>query len=131
MHNINTHILCVTIVVCTYRSVAMVACCCTGTITRIPRRVIRSRRWIVGIQEVTCKFSTMMVNMINSTWCLNTHDQCRHNGQEKRKNIMYGGGGGRFPIQDTNKRLLILATTSQCGQVLIMDKLRKFMVFFT
>ena len=61
MHNINTHILCVPILACTYLSVAMVACCCTGIITRIPgpRRVIRSRRWIAGIQGATCNFSTI------------------------------------------------------------------------
>ena len=38
----------------------MVSCCCTDTITRIPRQVIWSRRWIQGIQEVTCKFSRMI-----------------------------------------------------------------------
>ena len=49
----NTHIFCVTIVGCAYLSVAMVACCCTGTITRTPRQVIR---WIAA----TCKFNRMI-----------------------------------------------------------------------
>ena len=84
MHNINTYILYVTIVVCTYRSVAIVSCCCTDTITRIPRRVIRFRRWIAGIQDVTCKFSRMIA--------LSSH---RILAMQDGLNIRNGACGGR------------------------------------
>ena len=78
---------CVTIVGCAYLGVAMVACCCTGTITRIPRRVIRSRRWIAGIQDVTCKYSRMI-----ALWSLGIE------AMQDELNIRIGGmwGEGRM-----------------------------------
>ena len=47
MHNINTHILCVTIVVCTYRSVAMVACCCTSRLVDLWTSICTCTRIII------------------------------------------------------------------------------------